>query len=424
MDGPADARVAQLRRRVPPLPLRRGNSRRPSRRCRPSSGARAPPLLDLLSLALERRPAVSRLPVGPAPSRGRFSRDLVRADPARAPRGGARGLAGNAGARLLAPLSPHVRLGIRQARERRPQLAKPLGADVPLLDAAAAPLDGLVRESRPDLVPKGLLFRDVRGGARRSVPHPRPAAVAIDRLRRDGGPPGDHRRDRQLRLLQSPDGRPLRPARGRRLVPGAASDARRCRSAGGGGTLAALGPGARGRGAPVDELRSLLRGDAPVACSVARLRDVARPRRDPVPLGRQLRPLHGDDDDAPGDRRRGERRRRHVAALRVPLEARGRDRAGRLSCRRTSRGSTGRCGSPLSAAAKTTPGSSRSSAAFSKARRRSSPSSRRIPSPTSLPATSEARLYDYRFTDSATRRKTGAWWQRQPLGPYCPAVER
>jgi hypothetical protein len=30
--------------------------------------------------------------------------------------------------------------------------------------------------------------------------------------------------------------------------------------------------------------------------------------------------------------------------------------------------------------------------------------------------------YDYRFTDLATWRGTGAWWNRQPLGPYCPPL--
>ena len=33
-----------------------------------------------------------------------------------------------------------------------------------------------------------------------------------------------------------------------------------------------------------------------------------------------------------------------------------------------------------------------------------------------------AVLYDYRFTDPAERRRTGAWWRREPLGVYCPAV--
>jgi predicted DCC family thiol-disulfide oxidoreductase YuxK len=33
-------------------------------------------------------------------------------------------------------------------------------------------------------------------------------------------------------------------------------------------------------------------------------------------------------------------------------------------------------------------------------------------------------LYEYRFTDRATRRRTGAWWTRRLQGPYCPVVSR
>jgi len=33
-----------------------------------------------------------------------------------------------------------------------------------------------------------------------------------------------------------------------------------------------------------------------------------------------------------------------------------------------------------------------------------------------------ALLYDYTFTDFETRRRTGAWWKREPLGTYLPAV--
>jgi hypothetical protein len=32
-------------------------------------------------------------------------------------------------------------------------------------------------------------------------------------------------------------------------------------------------------------------------------------------------------------------------------------------------------------------------------------------------------LYRYRFADAETRRATGAWWTRERLGPYCPALE-
>ncbi len=33
-----------------------------------------------------------------------------------------------------------------------------------------------------------------------------------------------------------------------------------------------------------------------------------------------------------------------------------------------------------------------------------------------------AQIYEYRFTDFATRRKTGAWWTREPAGTYFPAA--
>ncbi len=41
------------------------------------------------------------------------------------------------------------------------------------------------------------------------------------------------------------------------------------------------------------------------------------------------------------------------------------------------------------------------------------------PSP---PRAMRAVVYDYRFTDVATLRQTGAWWRRRRLGLYCPTV--
>lgn len=35
-----------------------------------------------------------------------------------------------------------------------------------------------------------------------------------------------------------------------------------------------------------------------------------------------------------------------------------------------------------------------------------------------------ATLYDYRFTDWATRRETGAWWTRRRIGPFSPPLSR
>jgi hypothetical protein len=44
------------------------------------------------------------------------------------------------------------------------------------------------------------------------------------------------------------------------------------------------------------------------------------------------------------------------------------------------------------------------------------------PFPDAPPRYVRAVLYDYRFTDRATRKETGAWWQRKPLGLYCPIL--
>ena len=46
------------------------------------------------------------------------------------------------------------------------------------------------------------------------------------------------------------------------------------------------------------------------------------------------------------------------------------------------------------------------------------------PFPTSPPRYLRALTYRYRFTDPATRRQTGAWWQRELLGLYCPVLVR
>ena len=44
------------------------------------------------------------------------------------------------------------------------------------------------------------------------------------------------------------------------------------------------------------------------------------------------------------------------------------------------------------------------------------------PFPHSPPRYVRALLYDYRFTDLATLRRTGAWWRREPEGAFTPAV--
>jgi len=44
------------------------------------------------------------------------------------------------------------------------------------------------------------------------------------------------------------------------------------------------------------------------------------------------------------------------------------------------------------------------------------------PFPTAPPHFIRAVAYVYEFTDAATRDRTGAWWQREPRGLYCPAL--
>ncbi len=44
------------------------------------------------------------------------------------------------------------------------------------------------------------------------------------------------------------------------------------------------------------------------------------------------------------------------------------------------------------------------------------------PFPDAPPRHIRAMVYDYHFTDFATRRETGAWWRRQLVGPYCPVL--
>ena len=44
------------------------------------------------------------------------------------------------------------------------------------------------------------------------------------------------------------------------------------------------------------------------------------------------------------------------------------------------------------------------------------------PFPDQPPRFLRALVYDYRFTDTATRRATGAWWTRTPQGYYVPAI--
>jgi hypothetical protein len=44
------------------------------------------------------------------------------------------------------------------------------------------------------------------------------------------------------------------------------------------------------------------------------------------------------------------------------------------------------------------------------------------PFPAKPPKFVRAMVYDYTFSDWATRKRTGEWWHREPRGEYLPAV--
>jgi hypothetical protein len=48
----------------------------------------------------------------------------------------------------------------------------------------------------------------------------------------------------------------------------------------------------------------------------------------------------------------------------------------------------------------------------------------RNPFPQAPPRYLRAVVYDYRFTDAAERRATGAWWKREMKGLYVPVLRR
>jgi len=48
----------------------------------------------------------------------------------------------------------------------------------------------------------------------------------------------------------------------------------------------------------------------------------------------------------------------------------------------------------------------------------------RNPFPGAPPQKVRAMIWQYWFTDRAAKRSTGAWWRRELLGQYAPALER
>src|SRR2546428_12901863 len=99
--------------------------------------------------------------MGGAAGRGRRARTVVRAHAVAAePRAGAGAVAGAALARGAAPLQADVPLRDHEARERRPEVASPHGARLPLLDPAVCAGDGRARAATPGLHAPGPVSGD------------------------------------------------------------------------------------------------------------------------------------------------------------------------------------------------------------------------------------------------------------------------
>ena len=186
----------------------RGNPAEPRRRGR----------LALLAVRLRLRTDLPGVPVGPAPARGGPPRRLPRLAAPRPAPSRRRAAAARAIPPRVAALPPDASLGSGQARQRRSGVAGPVGASLPLLDAAASAVDRVVRALAAGLAAYPVVRRDARGRARRAAAllRARPAAAA----RRDGDDRAADRdrADRKLRVLQPAD-RVARgpPARRRRL---------------------------------------------------------------------------------------------------------------------------------------------------------------------------------------------------------------
>ena len=226
--APADALLDLLERRVPAPALRR--RRRSPRSCSSWGWRRRRPRRSAgFSTSRSRSPA--RCSCSSSGTTCCSRSDCSRSSSRRRGAGdSARGLAAVAGRALppaLAPLPADVLVGLGQARERRPDLAQPHGAALPLRDAAAAALDRVVpapaarRGSRRS---RRSFSSSSSSSFRFSIFAPR--RLRLFAFRATVAAAAAHRRDGQLRVLQPADARARRPARRRPVASRRAGGAR------------------------------------------------------------------------------------------------------------------------------------------------------------------------------------------------------
>src|SRR5207245_911601 len=207
-------------------------------------------------------------------------------------------------ARVVAALQGDVPGRDDETGERRSGVASPHRARLPLLDAAAPAVDGVVRAAAAWLGAPGHDPRDVRDRAGRAVADLRAAPLsraARRRLRPARARPARDRAHGELRLLQLARDRVVPGAAGRRHAAArAAAPARRRR-----GRAAVVAPrdgdpGGSDRAAQRAHLRAR---DRRVASGESRARGQPDPaRRRAAALGQRLRLVSRDDDRAAGDR--------------------------------------------------------------------------------------------------------------------------
>ena len=282
----------------------------------------------LLSLDRDLGTGLPGISVGLPAARGGVSRHLARLAAQAPVRRGPRRAADRGRTPAVASLPADVLVGMGQARERRSELAPPLGAALPLRDAAPAALDRLVHAPDAVLVPDGVGGVSLLRRARRAVPLLRAAPPARLRVLDDRGPSGAHRGDGELRVLQPARGDPRGPAP-RRSVPSGALVARRRGRRRARASVAAADPRSGRRLRPLF-LDHRVRRHARPRLEPAGSRPRRRARGRSSPELQRVWPLHGHDDHEAGDRGRGEPRRNDVASLRVSMEARRSDAPARL----------------------------------------------------------------------------------------------
>ncbi len=184
---------------------RRGRRRALDRQCRAEAVPRD--RMGVVPLARRRGPGLPVVPVGRAAARDGPARSPVCPEHHAAAIPELLTIAITVVSAVVAAVSPHIRLRVRQAHVGRSDVAQPQRAGLPLLDAAAAHLDCVVCEPQPPMAQARVRDRHVCAGAGcacAAVRHSAHAPGVVPGSGRDAGPDRCHG---QLHVLQPADHR-------------------------------------------------------------------------------------------------------------------------------------------------------------------------------------------------------------------------